>query len=149
MTRSVPSLALACALVPLAGAGCGILKSSTSQASVESSSKSVSSPLRSSSTAVTDGVRAALERDVDDYGAAYARAGVTSAAFLRGVGTIARRHGVLDWEADAGVVRALGRGLRRAGLGPEDTRSLAHTIAGGDATRRAWLLDGYGSDGSE
>jgi hypothetical protein len=150
MMKSLPRAVLGCMLAAAlaAGGGCGIFKSSTSQASFESSSRSSSSPFESSSKS-SGGASSALARDVRDYSASYARAGGDPVAFRRDVGAIARAYGVFDWESDPHVHRAMGHGFQQAGLDVEEARRLGVAVSGRDATRLAWVLTGSESDPPE
>lgn len=145
MTRSLTRAAAACGLFVAAvvGSGCGIFKSSTSQASVESSSRSSSSPFKSSSASSGDEAASALARDVTEHSASWARSGGDLAALQREVGTIAQAYGVVDWEGDPGIHRAMGRGFHAAGLDADRVRRLGTAVSGGDGVRVAWVLAGH------
>jgi hypothetical protein len=129
----------------IATTGCGIFKSTTSQASSESSSKSSKSPFDSSSaSSESSGADdSEFQLDVKDSTADYAAQGGDVAAFRREVGTIAEHYGVTDWEAHAQTYVAMGRGLKDAGLQPGSAEALGAQIAGADRTRLAWILAGY------
>jgi hypothetical protein len=146
--RSVAHAVLACVLAVGGGAGCGIFKSSTSQASAESSSKFSSSPFESSSKSSGDEA-SPLARDVRVYSASLARAGGDAATLRRDVGSIAEAYGVFDWEGDATVHRAMGRGFHEAGLDPDRARRLGAAVTARDETRLRWVLAGYGSAAPE
>jgi hypothetical protein len=98
---------VSCVAAVALASGCGIFKSSTSQASSESSSKF------SSSSSPSD-KESAYQRDIRDYTTAYAAQGGDVDRFRHGVGAIAGDHGVTDWEADAGTLVAIRSGVRNA-----------------------------------
>jgi len=146
-----PSIVAAsgCILALGLASGCGIFKSSTSQASWESSSKSSSSPFESSSRSSGGGDASALAEDVRDYSTTYARSGGEDANFQRTVGEIARSYGVFDWEADPTVHRAMGSGFRHAGLDVETATRLGRTVSGADRVRLGWVLAGFEDVGGQ
>ena len=148
-----PALAvLASALVAGAVTGCGVFKSSTSQASSESSSNSsgTSSKSSTSSSNSSGGEGApesdtqAYERDIRDATARSAASGTPNVPSLeKSVGTIAESYGITDWEQDRHTYVGIGRGLAKAGVGEpalaQVTAELAHT----DPRCREWIRSGY------
>jgi len=131
---SIIALAGVLALL-IAGTGC--FKSSTSQASSESSSDSSSSSSDSSGDK-----HSALERDVRDYTASHAGRVRDVAVLQREIGGLASEHGVADWESDAALHAAIGRGLAEAGIAGDAARSLGTALVGDDDQRLAWVLAG-------
>ena len=150
MSDRFSALVAAAAVVALAS-GCGSFKSSTSQASSESSSNIVSSPFKwssKSSKSSSDGegaADAALRRDVLDAAASLARSSGDGSGFHRDVSRIAGEHGVVDWDADPAVWAAIGRGLERGEPAPERRAALEQVLARAQADRIAWIRSGYGS----
>ena len=141
MTRTVTRfLVVALALSPL---GCSFYYSS------ESSAKSCTSPSRSSgsssdSSKDDDEKKEAYRSDVRDFTAAWADREGDLDGFEAGLGDVARRHGITDWEADDATYAAIGDGLRRARVSAEDVARYAARL--GATGRRAALL--RGSDGA-
>jgi hypothetical protein len=130
---------VACCIGMLAAVGCGVFKSSTSQASSESSSDS------SSSCSGSDDEKLAYRRDVRDVTARYASAASGDATGLaRDVGAVAARHGVVDWEADRETFVGIGEGFARAGLGGRRLASFTASLTHADAERAGWIEAGYG-----
>ena len=128
-------------------AGTGCFKSSTSQASSESSSDSVSSPFKwssKSSDSSSDDDESAM--DVRDATELWVREGDDVDAFRRDVGRITESHGVTDWESDPRTYDAIGRGLRRAEIEEASARRLSAELVAGDARALAWIWRGYGSE---
>jgi hypothetical protein len=106
--------------------GCGVFKSSTSQASSESSSKV------SSSCSPSGDEDSAYQRDIRDYTASYAMTGGTAERFQRDLGALAEEYGGTDWEADPTTLVAVGRGLGRVQVDEERTQELVAAVAHGD-----------------
>lgn len=134
-TRPLPALAAVLALACTAALGCSF---SYSSQSISDSSKSSSDSSRSGDET------ARLREDVSDYTVAWVDAGGRDAdGFFTGVGELARQRGVSDWESDADVWEAIGRGLGRAGVEP--ARRVAYTQAwtSGDGERRRALERGF------
>ena len=108
----VVSLAITVAIGP----ACSFSKSSKSSSdSVQSSSESVSGSSRSSSGSSSPEAQQAsrYEHDVADYTEAYVISGGSDGGFLRGVGDIAEKRGVSDWESHERTWEGIGRGLAR------------------------------------
>lgn len=119
--------------------GCSISESVSSP--FESSSASISSSSGSSS----DG-RATYRNEVRDYTEAFVKSGGRVENFDRGLGTIAARHGVTNWEGDEDTYVGIGAGLKKAGLAPAQFDAWQTNLSGGDATRAAWIEKGYAPD---
>jgi hypothetical protein len=89
----------------------------------------------------------AFERDLRVFTAEFARTpGGSREDFLRGVARIAEDHGVSDWEADPTTPRAIGAGLRDAGLSPAAMDALVGGV-GRDRPEAQLALEGYRSPG--
>jgi len=133
-------------------AGCGVFKSSTTEASVESSSKSSaagfrssSSPFRSSSdsSSPSDEGSSAYQRDVTDYTAKFAASDGEPGSFQRDLSTIAEGHGVTDWERDDATYLAIGRGLAKAGVSEQRYQQLAVQLSNANPSQLALVRSGY------
>ena len=132
------SLAFAAALA-VASAGCSISHS------VKSISDSVSSPFRSSSKSSGGGEDDSAYRDeVATYTAGYASAGGDAAAFRRGIASIAEKRGIHDWQDDDATCRAIGAGLKKAGLTSTQASQQAQSIAGDEQDCAKQVMSGYG-----
>ena len=138
-------------------AGCGVFKSSTTQASVESSSdssaagfRSSSSPFRwsSDSSSPSDAGSSAYQRDVTDYTAKVAASGSDVQSFQRDLSAIAEGHGVTDWEQDESTYLAIGRGLAKAGLSEQRFQDFAAELSNHDQSRLALVKSGYQTYGT-
>jgi hypothetical protein len=125
-----------CALV--AGAlGCSFSHSS------ESSSDSSTSPSKSSKSSSGEETTR-FHEDVEQYTAAYVHGGGASTdGFLSGLGELARKRGVSDWESEPGTWESIGRGLGEAGVSDAQRTAYATAWADGDTERRRALDRGY------
>jgi hypothetical protein len=136
-TRSVRwALTAALLVAPL---GCSFSHSS------KSSSDSSTSPSKSSQS--SSGEKSArFQQDVEHYTAAWVSgSGRGEAAFLSGLGDLARERGISDWEAEPGTWESIGRGLGRADVDAEQSAAYARSWSAGDAERQDALLRGYGA----
>jgi len=134
--QSSACLALAALLAGLAA--CSLSYSS------ESISKSVSSPFKSSSGSSSGGkADAAYLDEVRSFAAGFGSSGGDATAFRRGLGSIAERRGIHDWEDDDATCRAIGQGLKRAGLAQEKAQALLGELFAGRSDRAALAIKGF------
>lgn len=145
--RSVLCVALTGAL--LGGVACSFAQSSQSSSdSSQSSSESVSGSSRSVSGSSSPDQQSArrYEQDVADYTETYVVSGGGDGGFLRGIGDIAQKRGVSDWESDAVTWEGIGRGLAR--VNPSNTQLEVYKAnwTGGDAAKLQSLEKGYASE---
>lgn len=114
--------------------------------SISDSLKSISNSLESSSESSSGGkekVKAeAFYRDVRSLVAVAVRDGATSTRLMREIGSLARSHGVQDWEKMPGTVRAIGGGLKDAGVDAKGYADLRGRLEGRPRTI-AFLDQGY------
>ena len=141
--RVVVSLAMALALA----SGCSFSRSSqsssdSSRSSSESSSDSSASSSGSSSPGRED---ARYEQDVADYTEAYVISGGSDGAFLRGVGDIAEKRGISDWESHERTWQGIGRGLARVKVSTVQLEVYKANWAGNDPAKIAAIEKGFGS----
>jgi len=115
----------------------GCSKSSTSEASSEGSSDSSASSSGSSSGP------SRYVREVRDYTYQFVLSGGPIEEFPRGLGPIAEKRGVADWENDQDTYEGIGRGLKRTGVSGERFESLKEQFSDSDPGRAAWILEGY------
>ena len=129
------TLIVALALFPL---GCSFSYSS------ESSAKTLSSPCRSSASSSPDEEKKEAYRDdVRDFTAAYAARHGDLDGFQSGLGDVARRHGITDWEASDATYAAIGAGLARAHV--SDAEWARYEAALATTTARAALIRSGGA----
>jgi len=147
-------LALAAAAVfVVAQAGCSISDS------ISASVKSSSSPFKWSSASSPDGEDGADVEDSDDAGSSdfvsdvrdytvtYVQTGAELTAFGSGVGRVAERHGISNWEAERDSYLAIGRGLRKAGVKPDELEAYKAALSPDDALRAQEIQTGYDQAG--
>jgi hypothetical protein len=111
----------------------------------ESIAGSIGGLSRSSGSGGADPAKLAYRRDVRAFTASFAAAGGTSDEFLRGIGAVAAEHGVTHWESQADTHRAIGAGLRDAGVAPAAFDAFAARAADADPAVLALVREGYAS----
>lgn len=152
MSRSDRRHVLVCATLVGAlaiGPGCSFSQSSRSSSdSSKSSSESVSGSSRSVSGSSSPEQQSAgrYEQDVADYTEAYVVSGGGDGGFLRGIGDIAQKRGVSDWESDSNTWQGIGRGLARVNPGDVQLEVYKANWTGGDAVKLESLEKGYASE---
>lgn len=100
-------------------AGCSLSYSSGKSSDSSKSSSNSSSP---SDTDQKD-AKTAYKSDVSAYTTSAAKDG-NAEDYMRELGSIAKRHGITDWERDTATYNAIGSGLRRAGVTREEVRDV-------------------------
>jgi hypothetical protein len=136
LLASDPASGLGLALaLGLAGAaaisGCSFVHSSGSF----SDSSASASRSSSASSASSRSDHAVLLDDVESYTESFVKAGGSQQSFLEGVGDLARKRGVTDWEADPTIWKAIGRGLGRTNANPGSVAAYERAWTGGDRAR--------------
>jgi hypothetical protein len=132
----MPARVFLLVLVSLALAlGCS--KSSTSEASSEGSSDSSASSSGSSSGP------SRYVREVRDYTYQFVLSGGPIEEFSRGLGPIAEKRGVADWESNEDTYEGIGRGLKRTGVSGARLESLKQQFADSNIEREAWIQKAY------
>ena len=136
----------------------GCSKSSTTQASFESSSNIASSPFKSSSKssggdekkkkdADDEKKETSYQRDVRIHTAEFARSEGEPdlESFQRDLSAIAEDHGITDWEQFADTYVAIGRGLADSGLDDWSAQRLATAMSNDDIRHLTLVQSGYES----
>ncbi len=100
-------------------AGCSFSYSSGKSSDSSKSSSNSSSP---SDTDQKD-AKTAYKSDVSAYTTSAAKDG-NAEDYMRELGSIAKRHGITDWERDTATYNAIGSGLRRAGVTREEVKDV-------------------------
>jgi hypothetical protein len=108
--------------------------------SSRSVSRSISSPSDSSSEDSEDSL---YMNKIRDYSYGYARAGGDPQAFARGIGALAQRRGIHDWEKDESTCRAIGEGFRDAGSGQSATANAVAKVVPLKSNCGTWIRAGY------
>jgi hypothetical protein len=156
MTRGHIWQLAAFALAGALGAGCIVFDSS--EAAVDSVSAGVhsvsdavswmSGASKSSSDSSSGGDEAdseAYRRDVRELTAACVESGSDADAFLRDLGAVAERHGITNWESQRATYRAIGAGLREAGLDEDGLARFEAGIPGAAREVRQAIREGWES----
>jgi len=148
------------AIALVAALGCSISQSSqsisdSSESSSDSSnnfsksSNSISESLSNSSDSSSDsssgGSDEAYRDDVRDYTFAYILSGGRFEAFQKGLGDLARRHGVTNWEANRASYRGIGEGLGRARVTQTQLDVFKTNLAGSSPEKMRDMQVGYDS----
>jgi len=119
--------------------------SSNSSESSGSSSDSLSKSSDSSSGSSGGGDDQAYRDDVRDYTHAYVLSGGEFSAFQRGLGDIARRHGITNWEVRRATYRGIGAGLGKAGASQTQLDEFKANLAASSPEKLQDMQDGYES----
>jgi len=106
-------------------------------------SKSISSPIASSSRSSRSGE--SYRDEVRDFTASYLKSGGDPSKLKSQVGALATKDGVTDWERDEDTYKGIGAGLAKAGLTQAELEGYKSTIAG-NAEQAQWMQDGYDSE---
>lgn len=123
-------------LLAFAVAGCSFSDSSVSISdSIGSSSDSSASSSRGRDVGYQD--------DVRDFTAAWVKSGGQVDAFQSELASLARKHGVSDWENSKATWVGVGAGLRRGGVAGTPFETYRQNLTGGDSERIGWLQSGY------
>lgn len=114
-------IVLSILLVGLLLGGCSFSRSS------KHSSKSSSSPCRSSSAKSTESVAvtsSSYQEEVSSLAILYVGSFGSARDFNRELGQIAKSHGIADWKSNQKTYQAVGIGLKRAKVSRDDLPSL-------------------------
>jgi hypothetical protein len=130
--------------------GCSI--SASIGGSLEGSSASISSPFESSSGSSggeddkdeTDDQQAYL-RDIRDFTAAQLKRSDNLDTFRKELSSVAKKHGVSDWEARVSTWVGIGEGIAATGLPSTQAQSTIDLLAGAHADRGSAMRRGYNS----
>ena len=114
--------------------------------SSETLSESISSPFDwSSSSSDSSGGDSAYRQDVSDYTIAFTRQGGDLDAFRQGLGQLAERRGITNWEEDSFTCASIGLGLQGAQLELAAADRFGADLFGANLRSRRDLLAGYAS----
>jgi hypothetical protein len=118
--------------------GCSF--SASSKSSSESSSDSSASSSKSSSP---ESAEAQYQSDVREYTAAYVKTGGQFDAFRRGIGDLAKKHNITNWEDSTVTYEGIGEGLGEAKASSIQLKAYMDGLAGQDAAKRTAMQKGY------
>jgi hypothetical protein len=141
------------AIALVAVLGCSISRSSQSISdssnSLSKSSNSISDSLSNSSDSSSGssggGSDEAYRDDVRDYTFAYVLSGGRFEAFQKGLGDLARRHSITNWEAHRDSYRGIGEGLGRAKVTQTQLDVFKTNLAGSSPEKMRDMQVGYDS----
>lgn len=153
MTVPVLRAFVSCALLGVFAAGCILIESSESIStsvsegvqSISTSLETMSGSFESSSGEEEGGATAAYRRDVSDLTTACVTANVDSQTFLTDLADVALHHGITHWERELDTYRAIGAGLRRAGVSETGLRSVESNLGSAPREVGVALREGYAS----
>jgi hypothetical protein len=117
--------------------------SASSKGSSNSSAASSDSSASSSRSSSPESAEAQYQGEVREYTAAYVKTGGQFDAFRRGLGDLARKHGITNWEDSSVTYQGIGEGLGQAGASEIQLKAYQDGLAGGDAAKRAAMQKGY------
>jgi len=119
---------------------------SSSDSSKSSSNSATASFESSSASSSPEGARSQkYEDDVADYTQAFVTSGGSAASFKDGIGAIAEKRGVSDWESDAATWKGIGVGLARANVTKEQLEVYKQNWGGGKTEATEGIQRGYDS----
>jgi len=113
--------------------------------SISTSLETMSGSFESSSDEGEGGATAAYRRDVSDLTTACVAANVDSQTFLSDLSGVAEHHGITHWERELDTYRAIGTGLKRAGVPETGLRSVESHLGSAPHKVGVALREGYGS----
>lgn len=117
--------------------------SNSSKGSSDSSGSSSDSSASSSRSSSPESADTQYRNDVREYTAAYVKTGGQFDAFRRGIGDLAKKHSITNWEDDAVTYQGIGEGLGEAGATGVQLKAYMDGLAGQDAAKRASMQKGY------
>jgi hypothetical protein len=125
------------AIAALATAGCSFIDSS------QSISNSISASFESSSSSSPSGSESAYREDVRDYTYAWVRSTSTGKDFDDGLGEIAKKHGISNWQDDRTTWVGVGEGLAKARVTQSELEAYKRSLSDGDSDHMAAIQSGY------
>lgn len=78
-----------------------------------------------------------------EYTAAYMKTGGQFDAFRRGIGDIARKHNITNWEESTVTYEGIGEGLGEAGASQVQLKAYMDGLARQDEAKRTAMQKGY------
>lgn len=135
--------------LPLLMAGCSF---SDSSRSISDSAGSISDSLGSiseSSHSSNSSKSKKYENEVSDYTQAYVKSSHAEAdysSFVKGLGDIAAKRGVVNWDEDPKTYVAIGKGLKKAGIEGIAYETYKKNFANADQEHMNDIQKGYDSE---
>lgn len=124
--------------------GCSISYSTgKSSDSISASSDSISDSSDSGGDGAADAAANNYTEDVMVATARYVSSQKDDEWFLQAISTIARSHGIVDWEREQLTYKAMGKGLKQAGVDEKAISTLAYFHALPNRADYLLVLKGY------
>ena len=82
-------------------------------------------------------------KDVESYTKAFVVSGGSDAAFMTGIGDLARKRGITDWESDDDTWLGIGRGLGGTKIDKVQLDVYEKNWTGGDAAKIRRIQKGF------
>lgn len=117
--------------------------SASSRGSSDSSESSSESSASSSRSSSPESAESQYKSDVREYTAAYMKTGGQFDAFRRGIGDLAKKHNITNWEDNAVTYEGIGEGLGDAQATQVQLKAYVDGLAGQDAAKRVAMEKGY------
>jgi hypothetical protein len=142
-------------VLPLIVAGCsfsdssGSLSDSSGSISDSVGSLSESSGSIASSKSSQSNKDRKYENEVSDYTMAYVKSSHADAdynGYLKGLSDIAAKIGIVNWDQNPKTYRAIGKGLKKAGIEGVAYETYKKNFAGSDAENMQNIQKGYESE---
>lgn len=121
--------------------GCSF--STSSKGSSNSSGSSSDSSASSSGSSSPESAETKYKNDVREYTSAYMKTGGQFDAFRRGIGDIAKKNNITNWEDNTVTYEGIGEGLGDAEATQIQLKAYMDGLADQDAARRAAMQKGY------
>ena len=123
---------------------CSISASSKSSATSSESSSDLASSPSSSVPAAKDKKKEGYAKDVSDYTAEYVKsADANTENFRARIGKIAAQYGLTQWDQEKSTYVAIGKGLRKAGLGKPQYEAFKATLGDSLPWKMEAIDEGY------
>lgn len=110
--------------------------------SISTSSTSSSGGEKSEETKINE-TATVYEEDIAAVTVLYVSREKTNDEFQRKVASIAKNHGINDWEQEDSTFLAMGKGLRRAGVAEESIGNLPYFRSIAGSSKYSEVLKGY------
>jgi hypothetical protein len=111
--------------------------------SLGSLSDSIASSSDSSSSSSPGASSRSYRKDVESYTEAFVVSGGGEGAFMSGIGDLAKKRGITDWESDENTWVGIGRGLGRTKIDTVHLDVYKTNWSGGDAAKAKLIQEGF------
>ena len=122
---------------------CSFSYSSKSFSDSSGSSSDSSSDSSGSSKSSSESDSKEYREDVESYTRAFVTSGGTASSFMSGIGDLAHKRGITNWEADENTWIGIGRGLGRSKIDEVQLGVYQTNWSGGDANKVKLIQKGW------